>query len=45
MGGDIIVNGDGRVAFTYYSKTNTDRPTVAALMDAVSSWWVHRHPK
>ena len=35
MAGDFVTDGDGVVTMAYYSKTNTDRPTIEELLDAV----------
>lgn len=33
MGGDFILDGEGRVRFLYPSQTNTDRPSVNLLLE------------
>ena len=35
MAGDIIINQYGKIIYTYYSASNTDRPSVDALFDVV----------
>jgi hypothetical protein len=35
LGGDFVLDGAGRLVFAYPSKTSTDRPSVAVLLDAV----------
>jgi hypothetical protein len=35
LGGDFVLDGAGRLVFAYPSKTSTDRPSVAGLLDAV----------
>ena len=35
--GDILIDGDGRVTLAYYSKTNTDRPTLEAIIETLKS--------
>jgi hypothetical protein len=35
MAGDFVLDPSGTVSLAYYSKTNTDRPTVDALLEAV----------
>ena len=37
MGGDILIDGDGTVTLPYYSKTNTDRPTLEAIIETLKS--------
>ena len=37
MGGDILIDGDGTVTLPYYSKTNTDRPTLQAIIETLKS--------
>jgi len=32
MGGDIVLDGNGRVVLNHYSKTNQDRPSVEATL-------------
>ncbi|XP_077992630.1 uncharacterized protein LOC144446681 [Glandiceps talaboti] len=35
MGGDFIINTDGKMEFIYYSRKSTDRPTVDQLIDSL----------
>jgi len=35
MGGDFVLDGDGRLVFAYRSVDPTDRPTIAALLDVL----------
>jgi peroxiredoxin len=35
LGGDFVIDPTGRLAFAYRSRESTDRPTAAALVDAV----------
>ena len=37
MGGDILIDSSGSVTLPYYSKTNTDRPTLQAILDTLRS--------
>jgi|EP01049_Picozoa_sp_SAG25_P001215 hypothetical protein len=37
MGGDILIDGAGTVTLPYYSKTNTDRPSVAQILEVLGS--------
>lgn len=37
MGGDILIDSTGTVTLPYYSKTNTDRPTIQAILDTLRS--------
>lgn len=37
MGGDILIDSTGTVTLPYYSKTNTDRPTLQAILDTLRS--------
>lgn len=37
MGGDILVDGFGKVTLPYYSKTNTDRPTLEQILRTLAS--------
>ena len=37
MGGDILIDNTGTVTLPYYSKTNTDRPTLQAILDTLRS--------
>lgn len=35
LGGDLIVDSDGNIVFLYASKTGSDRPDIATLLDVL----------
>ena len=37
LGGDFIANSSGKIVFTYPSKTSSDRPSIARLLDELRS--------
>ena len=37
MGGDILIDGNGKITLPYYSKTNTDRPTLDQIRETLRS--------
>jgi hypothetical protein len=37
LGGDFVLDGAGHLVFAYPSKTSTDRPSVAVLLNAVTN--------
>lgn len=46
MGGDVLLDGEGRVVLNHYSKTNTDRPDVdKTLLPLMRALNVQQQPR